>query len=113
NRADPYHAWSRQEFARLAPPLLTCEAVLSEACFLLRHLPGGPQAVLELLARGVVRSSFQLQAEQVPVAALLARYASVPMSLADACLVRMVELHPGSRVFTVDSDFRVYRHSRR
>jgi predicted nucleic acid-binding protein len=31
------------------------------------------------------------------------------MSLADACLVRLAELHPGGVIFTLDADFRVYR----
>ena len=40
-------------------------------------------------------------------------YADVPMSLADACLVRMTELHEEARVLTTDSDFRLYRRNRR
>ena len=40
---------------------------------------------------------------------MLGRYTSVPMSLADACLVRMSELVPDSVVFMLDSDFRIYR----
>lgn len=37
------------------------------------------------------------------------RYADVPMSLADACLVRMSELSDDASVLTLDSDFRIYR----
>ncbi len=37
------------------------------------------------------------------------RYADQPMSFADACLVRMTELHPDSMLITLDGDFRVYR----
>ena len=51
-----------------------------------------------------------------PLVALLNRRDRhhLPMSLADACLVRMAELHSGSTVLTVDSDFTVYRmHGRR
>jgi predicted nucleic acid-binding protein len=61
----------------------------------------------------VIRVAFDLAAEQAPVAALLRQYADVPMSLADACLVRMSELAGESVVFTIDSDFRVYRRHRR
>ncbi|MFN2317271.1 MAG: pilus assembly protein, partial [Gemmatimonadales bacterium] len=43
----------------------------------------------------------------------VARFASVPMSLADACLVRMTELEPQSVIVTLDSDFRIYRRNRR
>jgi uncharacterized protein len=40
-------------------------------------------------------------------------YDDVPMSLADACLVRMSELHSNSLVLTTDSDFNIYRKHRR
>jgi len=90
-------------------PLLTCEAVVSETCFLVRHARGGPSAVLELLSRGALRIAFQLEDNVSAVARLMARYARVPMSLADACLVRMDEAHTDSRVLTLDRDFRLYR----
>ncbi len=109
NRRDNYHAWARMCFAEAKPPLLTCEAVLSEACFLLRSLPKGSQIVLDLLQRGVVAIPFRLEEEAKRIAKLLARYASVPMSLADACLVRMAEQHAQSVVMTLEGDFRIYR----
>lgn len=62
-----------------------------------------------LLERGVLQLELSVQREQVDLRALMARYRDKPMSLADACLVRMSELHEGSRVFTLDSDFRFYR----
>ncbi len=114
NRRDTFHRWSVDQWAQIEPPLLTCEAVLSEACFLLRKPPAGRRAVMELLDRGVVRIAFRLQDHAERVAQLMEKYASVPMSLADACLVRMAELHSGSPVLTIDGDFRVYRkHDRR
>ena len=91
------------------PPLWTCEAVLSEAFFLLSQTPGGGAALLEMMRRRLVRVSFSLEGEIEPVARLLTRYASVPMTLADACLVRMSELHSEAVVLTTDQDFRVYR----
>ncbi len=109
NRRDNYHAWSRICFAEAAAPLLTCEAVLSEACFLVRALPKGSQAVVDLLQHGVMAIPFRIEEEAKRIAKLLARYASVPMSLADACLVRMAEQHAQSVVMTLDGDFRIYR----
>ena len=109
DRKDRHHAWAATLLKSLRPPLLTCEPVIAEACWLLRRLPHGPVAVLELVARGVVRIGFDLEAESTPVAGLLARYASVPMDLADACLVRMTELETDGRVLTLDHDFHVYR----
>lgn len=108
-RRDRYHDWARQEVATVSPPLLTCESVLSEACFLLRKEPDGRAAVLELLRRGLVAVAFDLDRETAAVQKLLARYGNVPMDLADACLVRLAELTAGSVLLTLDSDFRIYR----
>jgi len=91
------------------PPLRTCEPVLSEACFLLRSLPKGRDAVLELVDSKLVVLSFSLGEEIAVVRRLMRRYADVPMSLADACLVRMCELDDRAAVMTLDSDFRRYR----
>jgi predicted nucleic acid-binding protein len=107
------HAWAQAQFAQMVPPLLTCEAVVTEACFLARRTDRGPQAVLGLFERGVGRLTFELGANFAPVSVLMRRYANVPMSLADACLVRMSELVAGCVVFTLDGDFRIYRRHRR
>ena len=65
---------------------------------------------MELVTRGVVIPSFRLEGEAASVKRLLARYGEVPMDLADACLVRMTELHGSCVLLTVDSEFRnVYR----
>ena len=56
-----------------------------------------------------VAVAFDLEAEAGPIARLMTRYADVPMSLADACLVRMTELQEDSLVLTMDQDFHVYR----
>lgn len=109
NRRDRWHAWVRSQFAEMVPPLVTCEAVLSEACFLAGRAHGGVRGVLGLVDRGVVELGFDLKEHFGAVAALMRRYANVPRSLADACLVRMAELVAGCVVFTLDSDFRIYR----
>lgn len=46
NRRDRYYEWAKTEWALISPPLLTCEAVITEACFLLQTLYGGAEAVL-------------------------------------------------------------------
>jgi predicted nucleic acid-binding protein len=114
NRRDRYHGWTTQQWAELEPPFQTCEPVLTEACFLLRESSRGPAAVLELVGRGVVKIAYGVEAEVDALVKLMTRYADVPMSLADACLVRMVERHPRATVLTLDRDFHVYRsHGRR
>ena len=110
---DPDHGWAADRFRELHEPLLTCDAALSEAFFLLRGVRQGRRQLLALLEREVVVPAFELVDELATVAKLMIRYEDVPMSLADACLVRMAELRPGARVFTMDADFRVYRLHRR
>lgn len=79
----------------------------------MRKLPNGPLAVIDLMIRGVLRVDFRADAELLSLRTLLAKYASVPMTLADACLVRMTELDPNAEVVTRDRDFRTYRRSGR
>ena len=110
NRRDKHHRWAKELLAAVRPPLLTCEAVLSEAAYLLRDVAGGPPALLELVTRGLVQSPFRLQDEAAAVRQLLTRYASARMDLADACLVRMAELHADCELLTIDTEFRdIYR----
>ncbi len=114
NGRDRHHAWAVEVFKQLRPPLLTCEAVLSEAVFLVRSSPGGGDRVMDLVRRGVLRVAFDLQGEAAAVSRLLQRYGPLPMDLADACLVRMSELHADSVQLTIDSEFRdIYRRNGR
>lgn len=90
--------------------MLICEPVLTESCFLL----GQKQAVIfDLMKAGFFRIGFSLDSDVVSVEKLMNKYDDVPMSLADACLVRMSEINDGSKVFTLDSDFKIYRRNGR
>ena len=113
NRRDRFHEWTATQWNQIAPPMLTCEAVISEACFLLSSIKGGSDQVLLLIHRKILMISFHLDEHIDPINKLLLKYQSVPMSLADACLVRMSELRSNSRVFTLDSDFNLYRKNGR
>lgn len=108
-QGDRYHRWAVEQFSRISVPMYTCEPVLTEACYLLSTLAGGSQSVLRLLETGAVRITFRVEDELTPIKKLMARYRSVPMSLADACLVRMSELNAAGLVLTLDSDFTIYR----
>ena len=112
-RDDKDHDWATAVFQRLAGPVRSCDAALGEAFFLLQHTHGGTEKLLAMLERGLIIPDFNLAAELPAVSQLLLRYGNVPMSLADACLVRMAELHRDATVFTLDSDFRIYRKHRR
>lgn len=109
NGHDSRHDWAKAQLSSLQAPFLTCEAVLSEAMFLLPHARRGIPTLLGFLREGLVHVSFDLDENLEAVVHLIEKYQDTPMSLADACLVRMSELHDRSRVFTLDSDFRLYR----
>ena len=113
NGRDKYHKWATLQWAQIEPPLLTCEAVLSEACFLLGSLDGGQTSILELLKRRVLHTPFRMIEHINQIAWLLQKYSNVPISLADACLVRMTEVYAESLVLTIDTDFSIYRKNKR
>jgi predicted nucleic acid-binding protein len=79
NRRDEFHEWTKERLGEEPPPLLTCDAVIAESCYLLRELRGGGAAVMRT------------------------------MDLTDTCLVRMTEQYSNPRLLTLDGDFRVYR----
>jgi predicted nucleic acid-binding protein len=109
NRRDAYHDWVTHQIKSLIPPLLTCEAVITEACFLSCRDIGGANAVIELAHNGFMKVPFRFDDEMDAIKNLMMKYANVPMSFADACLVRMAEQYPNSAVLTLDSDFWIYR----
>jgi predicted nucleic acid-binding protein len=113
NKRDRFHDWTAAQWNQIAAPMLTCEAVVSESCFLLSGIKSGSDRVMQLIQREILMISFQLDEHIDPVKKLLVKYQSVPMSLADACLVRMSEFHSNSYVVTLDSDFNLYRKNGR
>ena len=112
DQSERHHEWVVQQLEQIEPPLLTCEAVISETWFLLGRVRGAREAFLPYLEQGQVQVVFSLESELASVLTLMKRYESVPASLADAELVRMAELHSRSSVFTLDSDFQIYRKHR-
>jgi predicted nucleic acid-binding protein len=113
NRHDRHHRWAVRCWRSLVDPLRTCEAVISEAHFLLQADGGTPDPLLHLVERGLVRVEFAMGDHQADVFRLLRKHADQGMSVADACLVRMAELADASQVFTTDRDFLVYRRKGR
>jgi predicted nucleic acid-binding protein len=112
SRRDTHHRWSVVQGERFPPPWSTCEAALSEAFHLVG--PRGVPALATLLRRGAVAVDFDLGPNLDAVLKLMQKFADLPASLADACLVRMSEMFPHPVVITTDADFRIYRrHGRR
>ena len=113
DESDSHHPWARQCFKHLAPPLLTCEAVLCEALFLLRRFRPGRRQLLRMISGGTVSIDPCLGHRLPDIAELLEKYDDIPMDFADACLLRMAEDSRHTKVWTIDSDFRTYRLSNR
>jgi uncharacterized protein len=107
SRRDRHHRWAAAQSTHLALPWKTCDAVLSEAFHLLG--PGGVRPLASLLRRRAVIPAFDLGEELERTLKLMQKYADVPMSLADACLVRMSETLSDGILLTTDTDFRIYR----
>jgi uncharacterized protein len=112
NPNDEYHCWARDTTRRLRLPLITSEPVLAEVFHLLRRDGCDGDEVFALADSGVLTIGIRFEDERKSFRQLMERYRDVPMSLADAALVRLSELHPDCRVFTLDADFRIYRRQR-
>lgn len=112
DRDERHHEACVSAVRDLAAPLVTCEAVIAESCYLLRSLSGASERVLENVERGTFRIPIHLDGSIKGVRALMKRYATVPMSLADACLVHMADTLHAGRILTLDGDFNVYRWRR-
>jgi len=113
DRSDIHHPWAVQCFKQLRAPLFTCEAVMAETMHLLRKLPPSLKTLAIWHGEGIFRCSFDFQAQAPACWKLLAKYADTPMDFADACMVRMAEIHPNPRVWTTDTDFQIYRRNAR
>jgi predicted nucleic acid-binding protein len=110
SRNDRHHEWAVTVASRVTEPLLTCEAVLSEAAFHLESVG----VVLAMIRDGLITLAFDCNDHLPHLAALAERYADRHPDFADLCLIRLSELNPRHRVITTDrEDFHVYRRNKR
>jgi uncharacterized protein len=109
DQADRHHGWAVARVEELDPPLLVCEPVLAETMYLLARFSNAQDALFALLQNGALSIPFQIKEHISVLHNLHRKYRDRPMSLADACIVRMAEIHDRYAVLTLDSDFAVYR----
>lgn len=109
DRRDSRHGWVVEAFQKIASPLLTCEAVMAEALYLTRHRSDMQDALLAMIGEGLLSLPYTLERDVENIRGLRRQYQNIPMSLADACLVRLAEEFDGHHVCTFDSDFSIYR----
>ena len=109
DRTERHHDWVADRVEELDAPLLVCEPVLAETMYLLARYPNAQEAVLDLIHNGALSVAFRIDEHIGELRNLLRKYKDIPMSLADACIVRMSEVYERHVVLTLDSDFLVYR----
>ncbi len=95
HRDDAWHEAAVESIREFRGTLLTTEAVLTEATYLLGRLTGGAPSSRESLAR---------------CKAVMQRYANVPADFADATLVALAEEMQAFTIYSLDRrDFSIYR----
>jgi uncharacterized protein len=111
--AESRHDWVAEQFRLLPAPFLTCEPVFTEAAYFLSRTHFGMEKLFALLEQGLLRIDFAILNEARALKSLTTKYQDLPMSLADACLVRMAEMNPKAVLFTLDEHFKIYRKNGR
>jgi predicted nucleic acid-binding protein len=109
DRGERFHEACAEIVRGLASPLVTCEAVIAESCYLLRGLSGAPEAVIENVVAGIFQLPFQLSREASGVKQVLRKYRDRKIDLADACLIRLADEFETADILTLDKDFEIYR----
>ena len=109
DQAERHHVWTTTHIKELDAPLFVCEPVLAETMYLLSRFPMAQDVLCGLLQNGALKIAFQLEQHISAVRGLIRKYRDIPMSLADACVVRMAEIHQHHTILTLDADFLVYR----
>jgi predicted nucleic acid-binding protein len=112
DRSEKFHNECARTIRELESPLITCEAVIAESCYLLRNLAGAAEAVIDNVAEGIFQVPFQLSREASGVKQLLRKYRDRKIDLADACLIRLADEFETGDILTLDRDFAVYRWSK-
>ena len=112
DRRERYHNQCVAVVDRLERPLVTCEAVIAESCYLLRELPGAPETVVENVERNVFQIPFQLSQSAAAVRIILRKYRDLPAAFADACLIYPADQFSTADILTLDQDFNTYRWRR-
>lgn len=112
DRSEAMHRPCAQAVRETESLLITCEAVITESCYLLRNLPGAVEAVIDNVAAGIFQIPLQLSREAVGIKQILRKYQDRRVDLADACLIRLAEELGTADILTLDQDFAIYRWGR-
>ena len=111
--SDKYHRACVEAISQTRTPLVTCEPVIAESCYLLRRIPQAVEAVLENVASGVFVIPLPLSQIARDVVRIIRSYRDRNVDLADACLVHLANDLGTGDILTLDRDFEIYRWGRR
>jgi predicted nucleic acid-binding protein len=109
DRSEKFHKACAQTVREVEAPLVTCEAVITESCYLLRNLSGASEAVIENITAGIFQVPFQVSRDTAGVKQVLRKYKDRKIDLADACLIRLADQFGTADILTLDQDFTIYR----
>jgi predicted nucleic acid-binding protein len=112
DRSERFHRQCAEAARKLDAPLVTCEAVITESCYLVRNLPGASEAIIANVAEGIFQIPFQLSREAVALRPILRKYQDRAIDLADACLIHLANEFETGDILTLDKDFEIYRWGR-
>jgi uncharacterized protein len=112
HRRDANHKTCVRALDELRRPLVTCEAVITESCYLLKEAAGAVQSVIANIHAGVFEMPWRLADSAGAVRVLMEKYRDMPASLGDACLVQMADELDTGDILTLDRDFASYRWRR-
>jgi uncharacterized protein len=112
DRSERFHRICAKTIAGIASPLVTCEAVIAESCYLLRTVKGAPEAILSNVAAGIFQVPFSLPQSAEQVARILHKYGDRAIDLADAYLIHLATELNSAEILTLDRDFEFYRWGR-
>lgn len=109
DRSEKRHAECVAAIENLEQPLVTCEAVIAESCYLLRKVTGAPETILENVEQSIFQVPFQLSQSAGAVKRIMRKYRDLPVDFADACLIHLADAVNTGKILTFDSDFLAYR----
>jgi predicted nucleic acid-binding protein len=109
---DNFYTRCSDAMADVTAPLVTCETVIAESCYLLRDVEGAAEAILHSVATREFLIPISLADAAVPVRRIMAKYQDRNIDLADAFLIHLADEFSTGDILTVDRDFRIYRWGR-
>lgn len=109
--SEHYHRWVLEQLSQMDGDLITTESVLSEVVFLMKQNRVAIKAIQDLIGQKLLHIVPAFSAEPITCFNMVGKYADLPSSVADISLVYVHSTTKNSIIFTLDSDFLIYKSS--